>query len=177
MGGEGVLPGDLTEDGDGFLDGGGGDQGGAGQVDDLAQVGEIVEAAAPVVAHDEDIDAETADVVAFLVPGVFGDDVVDEANGADDVSSVCIGDDGALALALVEFVGGDGDEKSVAAGARALQELEMAHVEEVEGAVGDDGFHAMDANGTGVWDFMQADLMPSGESRVRTASEKSPPPR
>ena len=92
---------------------------GARQVHHLAQRAQVVEAAAPVVAHHERRAAVLADVLFLLRPAGLGDRQVDVPAGANDLDAVGKGHDRALALDRVGLVGGHRDGTAVVGNSRA----------------------------------------------------------
>ena len=118
---------------------GGGDGGRAGEVVHVADVVELVELAGPVVAHDQDVGLVLDDVVALLLEALLEEDGVHGLERRDDLQALPLGEDRRAALlALVEGVGGDPDDEAVAEGGGALDDAQVADMEDVEGAERDD---------------------------------------
>ena len=120
----------------------GGDSLRAGQVDHLAVFAEVVEVALPVGAHGEDVDVVFLDVVDLLAHIVLDDDLVGQARGLHGLHALeHVVAHVELAALAVEIVVGDAHDEVVAQFLSPPQQVDVALVQEVVGAVSDDFLH------------------------------------
>ena len=117
---------------------------GARQIDDLAVFVEVVELALPVAADGEDVDIVLLDVVDLLAEVVLDDDFVGVASGLDGFDTL---EDVVahieLAATTVEAIAGDSDDEVIAKFLGTAKEVDVALMQEVVGAVGNDTCHIM----------------------------------
>ena len=112
---------------------------GAREVGHVAVLPEVVELAGPVGPKDHLVDAQADDVLLLLAIVVLDDDLVGIARGAHARHSLLEGLDGVELAALgIEDVGGHAHREVVATLAGPPQDVLVAFVVEVEGAIDQD---------------------------------------
>ena len=124
---------------------GGRDVGRTREIDNLAERVQIVEFAFPVIPHHEDVHAILTTVGGFLFPSCLRDYAVDAPQGGNDGGALGIGHHTGLPFGVpVEGIRRDGNGQfAVPARQRlgAFKQPEVADVEQIECAVGDDVRH------------------------------------
>lgn len=115
----------------------------AGKVDHLdALVAQEVELSGPVVAHHEDVGVVELAVGPLLLPAGLRDHEVHVAHGLEELLSLLPGEVAPLALLVpVELVCGERHDEVVAQLAGAAEQVDVAVMEQVVGAVGYDSAH------------------------------------
>src|SRR5436190_13802864 len=115
---------------------------GSRQVHDTADVRELVEAAFPVVAHDEDVGAALDQVLALELQRVLDEHLVHVPDRLDDRDAMVERIRGTqLLLPEVQLIGGHAHHEAIAKVLRAAQDVEMPDVKEIVGPERDDGRH------------------------------------
>src|SRR5215203_5973223 len=130
----------LRDSADANLHVGRGDADGPGQVDDAADVRELVEAAFPVVAHDEDVGVVVDQILALELQRVLDEHVVHVADRLHDRQAMVEWVRGIqLLLSEVQLIRGHAHDEVIAQILRAAEDIEMSDVKEIVGPERDDG--------------------------------------
>lgn len=114
---------------------------GAWQVDDFAVFFQLIKTVCPVATHSEYRNFMLFYIADLLFPACFRDSQIDAAQRADYFDPVDKRDHGLLALEMIEFIRGYADYQAISQRSQSLQQPQVTDMEQIEGTVGQDGFH------------------------------------